>query len=334
MPIRRQGTNLKVVTLDARYPDIPIWVRRSNGLAFADLPKRTGGRMPDFCIIGSAKAGTTSLDHYLGQHPKIFTCKLKEPHYFSTQQLLDLGDDWYKGLYAEAQEGQLCGEASTSYTRFPLVAGTAQRLYEANPDMKLIYILRNPVDRVQSEVLQTIKFLKGVMNEDLTHLSLDEALDFIEDPASPHYSATVETSKYDLQVKEFETYFDPSRLLLLCQSELRHNLDDVIRRVCAFLDLPAFLDFDHASKKNVTSDFLDGLHKEDFSQKYSSVPGYGAFKALLPEGVKDSVRQLLGKKRSAENLTLSPARRAQLEAVLEPHAVPLQDRVGVPWSKW
>lgn len=55
----------------------PIWIRGPDGIAFDDIPVHDGGRMPNFCVIGAAKAGTTALDKRLSRHPDIYTCPQK-----------------------------------------------------------------------------------------------------------------------------------------------------------------------------------------------------------------------------------------------------------------
>ncbi len=163
----------------------PVWARTKDGLAFADVATVAGGRMPDFCIVGAAKCGTTALNAMLAAQPFIFMNPLKEPHYFSTKVILDKGDDWYRGLYARATPDQFLGEASTSYTRYPLCDETIGRLIAANPGMKLIYMLREPVSRTESECLQLLKFTRHALGEDHTHLPLDDFFRMVEDPGHP-----------------------------------------------------------------------------------------------------------------------------------------------------
>jgi hypothetical protein len=134
---------------------IPHWVRTIDGIAFNDVPVRPSGCLPEFMIIGAAKAGTTALNEYLSQHPQIFMCPLKEPQFFSTDVIYERGLAWYEGLFADAKSGQICGEASTSYTFFPSTPLTPQRIHQAIPNVKLIYLIREPVSRIQSACLQT-----------------------------------------------------------------------------------------------------------------------------------------------------------------------------------
>ena len=82
--------------------------------------KKTG-RLPDFIIIGSAKSGTTSLYDYLLEHPLIYMSNPKEPCFFDENVAWDKGVAWYSSLFSGAENDQICGEASTNYTRWPQV---------------------------------------------------------------------------------------------------------------------------------------------------------------------------------------------------------------------
>jgi hypothetical protein len=99
---------------------------------------------PSFLIIGAQKAGTTSLFHYLGQHPDFILPRRKEIHFFDLQY--DNGIDWYEQLFPEniGSGHQITGEASPYYLFHPIVPERVHRHY---PGMKLIVLLRDPVDR-------------------------------------------------------------------------------------------------------------------------------------------------------------------------------------------
>ncbi len=116
---------------------------------------------PNFLIIGAAKSGTYTLFHQFARHPEVFMCAIKEPHYFSYGAGgcgTDSGQrgpvnsfirsrEEYLELFAEQQDARLAGESSVSYLYMP---GTAERIFDFNPQMKIIVSLRNPVDRAYS----------------------------------------------------------------------------------------------------------------------------------------------------------------------------------------
>ncbi len=99
----------------------------------------------DFMIVSAQKCGTTSLASQLAQHPDICFSRTKEPDYFNANS------DWQSRLVQyhqlfDPQPEQLCGEASTMYTFLPEYMDTHVRLHAYNSNLKLIYIMRDPVD--------------------------------------------------------------------------------------------------------------------------------------------------------------------------------------------
>lgn len=290
--------------------------------------------MPDFCIIGAAKAGTTALNAMLEKHPRIFMCALKEPHYFSTPEMLARGDDWYRGLYAEARPDQLCGEASTSYARFPLVAGTAERMAAANPDMRLIYILREPVSRTESECLQLYKYLENVLGQDRSRTSLDAFFHEVEDPDHEYYQASVEASIYVKQVEAFEAVFPAENILVLMQSDLRDDPKALVERICAFLGIQQVHETESDIKKNVSADFLAGRRRRQITSQLRRLPFYAVVKSMMTEDMKKRVLKLLSRESPSLGFEFSDELRTKLrEGFREPNRR-LKDRLGDLPPNW
>lgn len=116
-------------------------------------------RLPDFAIIGAQKGGTTSLHHYLTAHPDVAPAAKKEIHFFDFH--FARGVEWYRAhfpLQVQGHDGSgLTGEASPSYLFHP-EAGA--RMRATVPDIKLIAMLRNPVDRAYSQYQMNVR--KGI----------------------------------------------------------------------------------------------------------------------------------------------------------------------------
>lgn len=129
-------------------------------------------RAPHFMVAGQAKTGSTALAEYLRRHPGVFMTEPKEPNYFRTDDVAQRYHDlerrrpfrprdqartveWYEGLFAGAQPGQMRGEASVGYLRGGRAC--AQRIRAAVPDVRLIFILRQPADRAYSAYLHQRK---------------------------------------------------------------------------------------------------------------------------------------------------------------------------------
>lgn len=122
--------------------------------------------LPTFMLIGSGKSGSTSLYYYLSEHPKIYMSPVKEPRFFmlddSGRIALKFASDVpyvssleaYEALYANSGAARAIGEASIQYLETP---GTAERIAKAIPSVKLLAVLRNPVERVFSIYLMRIR---------------------------------------------------------------------------------------------------------------------------------------------------------------------------------
>jgi hypothetical protein len=192
-------------------------------------------RKPDFFIVGAPRSGTTSLFHYLRQHPSIFIPTVKEPHFFSDYyhpngpQLKSLDD--YLELYRECGDDQLAGDLSTSYLNSPRAAG---RIREFQPAAKIGIVLRNPIDRAYS-------FYWYNRNRFVEDLSFEEALD--EEPVriasgrnySFHY---VESGRYYGQVQRFLTAFGSESVKIYLFEELVRDSTALCRDFVTFLGLP------------------------------------------------------------------------------------------------
>lgn len=313
---------------------LPTWARTSSGVQFADYPVRPGGRMPDFCIIGAAKCATTSLDHYLAQHPAIFMNPLNEPNYFSTDAHLARGDQWYMGQYADAPDWQICGEASTSYTRHPVCRGTAARIAQANPRMKLVYIVRSPVVRVRSDCLQKMKHAKHVQGNDLTSLSLDEMLDLAQDPTSSVYTDPISTSQYREQLRKYEAHFPIGQFLVVVYEEFVDRPKKVLSEIFDFLEVDPNVVIDMDTRRNLTSTFTHSLAKERVLKPLRRLPGYSAIRQLLPRRMRKRVVESLARNSSATDLQFSPERLEELEAHFAPHVEQLEEWLGRKLIEW
>ncbi len=102
-------------------------------------------KLPEFIIIGTQKGGTTSLFAYLNQHPDVMMPWLKEPHFFNTH--FDKGVEWYRRFFPLKSSRKIGGSVTPCYMYHPQVA---ERMAAVLPDVKLIVMLRNPVDRAYS----------------------------------------------------------------------------------------------------------------------------------------------------------------------------------------
>ena len=126
-------------------------------------------RLPNFVIIGAMKSATTTLWTQLSRQNGICLSKHKEPNFFSDDERYALGIQWYSNLFEKPAASDILGEASTQYTHLPTHPRTVARMQKWLPNPRLIYVMRDPVDRLISQYLFQ-------SNRGKIHCGLDEAL--------------------------------------------------------------------------------------------------------------------------------------------------------------
>jgi len=109
---------------------------------------------PHFLLIGAMKCGTTSMCGILEQHPGIFISRPKEPNFFSFERKYSRGWDWYQGLFTKAKPEQVSGEGSVSYSITGAYPQVVERVKRHLPEIKIIYMVRDPIQRIESEYRQ------------------------------------------------------------------------------------------------------------------------------------------------------------------------------------
>ena len=184
-------------------------------------------------IVGAPKAGTTSLHFYLQQHPDVCMSEIKEPNYFTAQEVVKLyydvspvnSEDWYHSIFTKPTR-KVIGEGSVSYLFYPEVA---QKIYEYNPEARIIIVLRNPVQRAFSHYL--MDFRLGLCN-----ISLEEILD--KPSKYPHfYLQFVELGMYHQQINRYIDVFGHEQVKVMFYDDLRKDTNLFVDQVFSFLAL-------------------------------------------------------------------------------------------------
>lgn len=177
--------------------------------------------LPNFLVIGAMKAGTTSLFRYLEPHPQIFMPRLKELDFFIAEGNWGRGIDWYRHQFRQAGEGSIAiGEASPTYSKYPQFDGVPERIALALPRVRLIYVVRDPVERIRSHYSHRV--LVGSESN-----PIDVAV--VEDPSY------LDCSRYALQIGRYMDWFDREQLLIVRSEDLRSCRTQTLRRVHRFL---------------------------------------------------------------------------------------------------
>lgn len=183
------------------------------------------GRLPNFLLIGAMKAGTTSLYHYLKAHPQVYMSPVKEPEFFVEESNWRRGLDWYRKQFASAGPNAVAfGEASTVYTKYPRLQGVPQRIAALIPDIRLIYMIRDPITRIRSQYQYRVA--QGAEKAPFEQAVFE----------NPNY---VEWSRYALQIDQYLEHFPRDQLLIITSEELRDARQDTMRRVYQFIGVDA-----------------------------------------------------------------------------------------------
>ncbi|HEX8234860.1 MAG TPA: sulfotransferase [Abditibacteriaceae bacterium] len=219
--------------------------------------------LPNFIILGAAKAGTTALYHYLNQHPQVFMSPLKETNFFALMgeplNFSGPGDndfinrfslttlEQYQGQFVHSGDAIAVGEASPLYLYSPKAP---PRIKQYVPDAKLIIMLRHPIERAYSA------FLHLVRDGRETTTDFGEALQLEDERIAAgwehiwHYKSM---SLYYDQVKRYYDLFDRSQIRFYLYYDFRHETAQMLGDVFRFLGVDDTFAPDVSMRHNATT---------------------------------------------------------------------------------
>ena len=269
----------------------------------------------DVMLIGAQKSGTTSLAQQLGAHPQICLSAEKEPAFFNS------GDDWrsgldaYHGLFTPAP-GQLCLEASTMYTFLPEFGGTHDRIHEYNPDVKLLYVMRDPVERMLSNyAFRRVRRLTSAPPE----------VALLTDPTF------VNRSRYGMQLRPYFDRFPVEQIHLMVFEEHVADTAGSLKDVAGFLGIApdAFRSVDPAAKHASTGE----SRLSERGRRLKRHPVTGRAVATVPA----PVRRLAGKTFRTtldQKPSVTPDIRERLWRLVEDDIAQVERWLGRPVQAW
>lgn len=273
--------------------------------------------LPNFLVIGAMKSGTDSLYRYLRAHPQVFMPDTKEPHYFIEELNWSRGRDWYESLFDAAVGAAAVGEASTTYSKYPTHQGVPERIAAVLPDVRLIYLVRHPIDRIRSQYLHEV----------LVRAERDPI-----ERALLHQPRYLDYSRYFLQISQYLEFFPPEQLLVITSESLRHSRRDTLRRVFSFLEIDPSWDgeallreYHHSAEKRVARPLVSRL------QRWGA---YRAISTLIPTVVKDWSRPLMTRGIDPGEAFISDALTHDLEMTLRDDIVSLREFLGPQFDAW
>jgi len=230
------------------------------------MKKHREGSLPNLIIIGAVKCGTTSMHYYLGLHPQISMSREKEPNFFIRELNWDKGIEWYKSNFTG--KARIHGESSARYTNYPFSRGVPERMYSVVPEAKLIYILRDPIERIISDYIQ--KYSDGLENRRIEDVLKDLNMT----------NRYLSRSMYYLQLSQYLEYFPNSSILIITSEEMYHQRRLTLEKIFRFLNIDEtfyseqFLKIKHRSTEKRRKDriglFLKWLSETDIAKTFSA----------------------------------------------------------------
>ncbi len=194
----------------------------------------------DFVIAGAQRAGTTSLDLHLREHPGFaMPWTRKELHYFDHDEHFG-AEPWsfqaYHANFPPRTPGSLRGDTTPSYMYW---TPAAERMARYNPELKIIVILRNPITRAYSHWnkewqrgRETLPFREA--------LKAESARAAASAPAQNRRTSYVDRGFYSRQLRHLWRHFAADQVLILRSSELRQDATATLNRIANFLELQPF----------------------------------------------------------------------------------------------
>jgi hypothetical protein len=184
------------------------------------MSKFIEGNLPNMIIIGAQKCGTTSLHYYLSLHPEISMSKQKELNFFLPKKNWHKGIEWYKSNFIG--RAKIYGEASPGYSFYPVYKGVPERMYSIIPEAKLIYLVRDPVERIISHYFHN-------------YVDCNESKTFDEAVAASESNIYICLSKYFMQIEQYLKFYPKSNILIVTHENLNKYRRQTLQKVFRFL---------------------------------------------------------------------------------------------------
>jgi hypothetical protein len=256
--------------------------------------------LPNFLIIGVEKGGTTWLHSQLIKHPDIFLPNTKEIHFFNkynsnfiAHDYFNLGLNWYLEFFKQYEGQQAVGEVTPMYICDPVAPF---RIKQTLPDVKLIIILRDPVDRAYSHYWMA-------KHKNQTKLTFKEVIEQEE----PRF---IQRGLYYKQIKVYYELFNPNQIIVLFYDEVFKNPEYWLSQVCKFLGVNSiFYQNDNSLHNKVfqasayRSSFL--LNKQNYlvhKMRKSKVMS-GMLNWLKRNGFSDQIKKINAVEKSYEKIS-------------------------------
>src|SRR5262245_26977793 len=255
-------------------------------------------------------------------------CRPKEPDFFIAERNWSRGPEWYESLFDGAHGAAAVGEASVCYTMDPTYTGVPERIAHMLPSARLIYLVREPVERMRSEYLHLRYLRKRLPKVPPEDLPIERAL--IE---HPQY---LWSSRYAHQIELYLRYFPLERLLVVVTEDLRHRRRETLRGVFEFLSVSP--DWEPPDIEHEFNRSGEEPQRTPAARRLDRIPGYRLAVSAVPASLKRRMAPRVGLLDEGEaalaNGVLSEDLRRQLEGSLRDDVRRLREYAGPGFDGW
>ncbi len=293
--------------------------------------------LPNFLIVGASKSGTSSLYHYLKQHPDIYLSdKQKEGRYFSQMAWCFYGPgdknveltvtkdlESYTALFDGYNNQKAVGDISPEYLYFhekaiPLIKNTL------GENVKIIIILRNPVDRAFSGYTH----FKRDRREDLT---FEEALEKEDERMAQNWIWAWQYKNSGLYFRQVKSYLDNLKnVKVIIYEDLKNNEQNILSEICDFIGVSPDFNFDTSYKYNVSGDPKNAvLYKLETSRGVVNF-----IKKIIPRSLVSKIKKNFTGEKQMKKTEINPQTKLRLIEFFRDDILKLQDLLQRDLSHW
>jgi hypothetical protein len=221
--------------------------------------------LPNLIIIGAMKCGTVSLHEYLALHPEISMSPIDELDFFVKERSWNKGLPWYESHFQ--QPAKIIGERSTGYTKYPMFSGVPERMYSLIPEARLIYSVRDPIQRIISHYMHWYR-------------KRYEHRPFLEVLAESKENHYVQASMYYMQLKQYLPYYSAENILVISSEDLAKKRKETLKRIFQFLGVDP--SFEHHEFSQVHHRSSELIRPTDLKMRLVNVPGISRIERIFP----------------------------------------------------
>jgi hypothetical protein len=284
-------------------------------------------KLPNLLLVGTPKAGTTSVHNYLDAHPEVFMSRVKEPHYFSEVgpncPTVDAINDWreYTDLFADSKDARIVGESSISYLHCTMAV---ERIRKVLGKPRILIILREPVSRCFSHWL--MDFREGYQQKPFLEAVKDDYYNVTKKGFCSSHMYIESSLYFDAVERYLNTFGDNVKIMFY--EDLRDNPRNFMKELFKFLGVDESFEPDLSRRDNTAAVPRNKLVRSLFhNMKFRKMA-----KKAVPVGIRKGLRSCLLK--PVEKISISDMTRKYLSQFFVDDTMKIQRLINKDLSVW